>query len=60
MEPIRGRMDLLLITHDRTEFEYYPRLKFSAFNNKAEYEALVELGFALELGAKHLQAYSDS
>lgn len=51
---------LPFITHDCTEFEYYPRLKFSAFNNKAEYQVLlVELRFALELGAKHLQAYSD-
>ncbi|KAM2928184.1 hypothetical protein COP2_035452 [Malus domestica] len=31
----------LLITHDRKKFEYYPRLKFSAFNNKIEYKALL-------------------
>lgn len=64
MDPPRGsfsRAGLLLIMPEGIIIEYVIRLGFKETNNEAEYEALIAgLGLAIEAGAIHLSAYTDS
>ena len=50
-----GGVGVVIITHDGEILKYGVRLKFSATNNKAEYESILT-GLRLEraLGAKNL------
>jgi ribonuclease HI len=51
----------MLDSPERLVLEQAVRLKFSASNNEAEYEALmIELRSARRLGANHLQVFCDS
>jgi ribonuclease HI len=52
---------IVLDSPERLVLEQAVRLKFSASNNEAEYEALmIELRSARRLGANHLQVFCDS
>jgi len=52
---------VVLISPDRSRLRYAIRLHFSASNNAAEYEALInELCIAIELGATRLYVHGDS
>ena len=52
---------VVLISLDRSRIHYAIRLHFSASNNAAEYEALINgLRIAVELSATWLYVFSDS
>jgi ribonuclease HI len=52
---------IVLVSPERLVLEQAVRLKFSASNNEAEYEALmIGLRSAREFGASHLQVFCDS
>ena len=52
---------IVIITPEGIRLEHSFRLGFKAFNNEAEYEALItELKTALDLGARDVEVYSDS
>ena len=52
---------IVLVSPEGVVLEQAVRLKFSASNNEAEYEALmIGLRTARKLGASHLQVFSDS
>ena len=52
---------VVLISPDRSRLRYTIRLHFSASNNAAEYEALINrLRIAIELGATRLYVRGDS
>jgi ribonuclease HI len=52
---------IVLVSPERLVLEQAVRLKFSASNNEAEYEALlICLRSARKLGASHLQVFCDS
>ena len=52
---------IVVITPEGIKLEHSFRLGFKASNNEAEYEALLaELRVILDLGAKEVEAYSDS
>ena len=56
-----SRAGIVLVSPEGLVLEQAVRLKFSASNNEAEYEALM-IGFrtARKLGASHLQVFCDS
>jgi ribonuclease HI len=57
----RGRRGLLFISPLGKHLRYVLRLHFPAFNNVAEYEALVNgLRITIELGVRRLDAHGDS
>ena len=52
---------IVIITPEGIRLEHSFRLGFKAYNNKAEYEALiVGLKTALDLGTRNVEVYSDS
>lgn len=52
---------LLIITHDRMEFEYALRFKFKVSNNEEKYETLLaSMHLTLELRAEYIVARIDS
>ena len=56
-----SRAGIVLVSPEGVVLEQAVRLKFSASNNEAEYEALmIGLRTARKLGASHLQVFSDS
>ena len=56
-----GEVGLILISPDSTSLKYVVKLHFIAYNNEAEYEALLSgLRLAIEMEAQHLLSYSDS
>ena len=56
-----SRARIVLVSPEGVVLEQAVRLKFSASNNEAEYEALmIGLRTARKLGASHLQVFSDS
>ena len=60
MAPSSGA-GVVLISPDGSRLRYAIRLHFSASNNIAEYEALINrLGIAIELGATRLYVHGDS
>ena len=56
-----SRAGVVLISPDGSRLRYAIRLHFSASNNAAEYEALINgLRIAIELGAMRLYVHGDS
>ena len=56
-----ARVGIIIITSEGIRVEHSFRLGFKAFNNNAEYEALlVRLRAVLNLGAREVKVYSDS
>ena len=56
-----ARTGIVIITLEGIRVEHSSRLGFKAFNNKAEYEALLAgLRAVLNLGAREVKVYSDS
>ena len=57
----RGWCRIIIITSEGIRLEHLFRLGFKAFNNEAEYEALiVGLRTDFDLGAHDVEVYSDS
>ena len=51
---------IVIITSEGIRLKHSFRLGFKAFNNEAEYEALIAgLKTALDLGARNVEVYSD-
>ena len=52
---------IVIITSEGIRLKHSFRLGFKAFNNEAEYEALIAgLKTALDLGARNVEVYSNS
>ena len=52
---------IVIITPEGVWLEYSFRLRFRAFNNEAEYEALlIGMRTVLDMGAREVEFYSDS
>ena len=56
-----SRVEIILIGPNKIRIRYTIKLKYTATNNTAEYEALLTgLKLAIEVRAEHLKVYSDS
>ena len=58
---MRAGVGIVIITPERIRLEHSFRLRFRAFNNEAEYKALLAgLRTVLNMGARDVEIYSDS
>ena len=58
---IRAGAEIIIITPEGIRLEHSFKLGFRAFNNEAEYEALLAgLRVVLDMGAREVKIYSDS